>query len=207
MSNRMDSGGQAGPVRRISEPSTDNVFRDSYRPYLPPDQSPDESEQNFLERAAKWFDENGAYAHIQGKRPQTVAFALNDSPAGLAAWIVEKFCEWSDCEGDVYRCFSRDKLLANIALYWMTQSICSSFGLYHETRRTPLRFGADDFVHVPCGISRFPKDIPLPPRKWVERGYNVQSWTEMPKGGHFAAAEQPDLLAADIRAFFRPLRR
>ena len=79
----MDSGGQAGPVRRISEPSTDNIFRDSFRPYLRPDQSPDETAQNFLERAAKWFDENGAFAHIQGTRPQTVDFALNDSPAGL----------------------------------------------------------------------------------------------------------------------------
>jgi pimeloyl-ACP methyl ester carboxylesterase len=184
-----------------------NYIPGSYRPYLPPDQSPTETEQSFMASAARWFDENGAYAHVQGTRPQTLAYALNDSPAGLAAWIVEKFREWSDCEQDVYRCFTRDKLLANITLYWMTQTISSSFGLYHESRKTPLRFGADDFVRVPCGIARFPKEIPLPPREWVERGYNVQSWTEMPNGGHFAAAEQPYLLAADIRAFFRTLRR
>jgi len=184
-----------------------NYIPGSYRPYLPPDQSPTETEQSFIASAARWFDENGAYAHIQGTRPHTPAYALNDSPAGLAAWIVEKFCEWSDCEQDVYRCFTRDKLLANITLYWMTQTISSSFSLYHESRKTPLRFGADDFVRVPCGIARFPKEIPLPPREWVERGYNIQSWTEMPKGGHFAAAEQPYLLAADIRAFFRRLRR
>jgi pimeloyl-ACP methyl ester carboxylesterase len=79
--------------------------------------------------------------------------------------------------------------------------------MYHEGRKAPLRFTSDDFVHVPCAIAHFPKEIVFPPREWVERGYNVQRWTEMPKGGHFAAAEQPDLLAADIHAFFRPLRQ
>jgi len=184
-----------------------NYIPGFYRPYLPLDQSPTETEQNFLTSAAKWFDENGAYAHIQGTRPKTLAYALNDSPVGMAAWIVEKFREWSDCGEDVYRCLTRDKLFANITLYWMTQTISSSFGIYQENRKTPLRFGTDDFGRVPCGIARFPKEILLPPREWVERGYNVQSWTEMPEGGHFAAAEQPYLLAADIRAFFRTLRR
>jgi len=160
-----------------------------------------------LASAANWFDESGAYAHIQGTRPHTPAYALNDSPAGLAAWIVEKFREWSDCEGDIYRRFTRDELLANVTLYWMTQTISSSFGMYHEGRRAPLRFWADDFVSVPCGIAHFPKEILFPPKEWVQRGYNVQHWTEMPRGGHFAAAEQPELLAADIRAFFRPLRQ
>jgi hypothetical protein len=89
----------------------------------------------------------------------------------------------------------------------MTQTIASSFRLYHEVRKAPLRFSADDFVHVPCGIARFPKEILFPPREWVERGYKIQRWTEMPKGGRLAAAEQPDLLAQDRRAFFRPLRR
>jgi pimeloyl-ACP methyl ester carboxylesterase len=157
--------------------------------------------------AAGWFDENGAYAHIQGTRPYTPAYALNDSPAGLAAWIVEKFREWSDCEGDVYRSFTRDELLGNVTLYWMTQTIASSFRMYYEGRKAPLCLAADDFVHVPCGIACLPKEISFPPKEWVERGYNIQRWTDMPKGGHFAAAEQPDLLAADIRAFFRPLRQ
>ena len=184
-----------------------NYVPGSYRPHLPHGKAQAESEKDFLERAASWFDENGAYAHLQRTRPDTPAYALNDSPTGLAAWIVEKFLEWSDCERDVYRSFTRDELLANVTLYWMTQTISSSFLMYHEGRKAPLRFTSDDFVRVPCAIAHFPKEIVFPPREWVERGYNVQRWTEMPKGGHFAAAEQPDLLAADIRAFFRPLRQ
>jgi pimeloyl-ACP methyl ester carboxylesterase len=184
-----------------------NYIPGSYSPYLPPGESPTKSEEDFLAKAAKWFEEMGAYAHIQRTRPNTPAYALNDSPAGLAAWILEKFSEWSDCEGDVYRSFTRDELLANVTLYWMTQTISSSFRMYYETRKTPLRFSANDFVDVPCGIARFPKEILFPPKEWVERGYNIQRWTEMTKGGHFAAAEHPELLAADIRAFFRPLRQ
>jgi pimeloyl-ACP methyl ester carboxylesterase len=183
-----------------------NFIPGSYRPHLPPGTAPTASEESFLSSAAGWFDGNGAYAHMQATRPQTPAYALNDSPAGLAAWIVEKFREWSDCGGDVYRSFTRDELLANITLYWMTQTISSSFRMYHEGRKTPLRFTAGDFVGVPCAMAHFPKEILFPPKEWVERGYNVQRWTEMPKGGHFAAAEQPELLAADIRTFFRSLR-
>ncbi|HEY1805797.1 MAG TPA: epoxide hydrolase [Terracidiphilus sp.] len=183
-----------------------NYIPGSYRPHLPDGVTLLATEERFLAIAASWFDLNGAYAHIQGTRPHTPAYALNDSPAGLAAWIIEKVREWSDCEGDLYRSFTRDELLANVTLYWMTQTISSSFLIYHEGRKAPLRFTSDDFVHVPCAIAHFPKEIVFPPQEWVERGYNVQRWTEMPKGGHFAAAEQPDLLAADIRAFFRPLR-
>jgi pimeloyl-ACP methyl ester carboxylesterase len=183
-----------------------NYIPGSYRPHLPSGATLTPSEERFLVDAAAWFDANGAYAHLQGTRPQTPAYALNDSPAGLAAWIVEKFREWSDCDGDVERCFTKDELLTNITLYWMTQTIASSFRMYHEGRRTPLHFTHDDYVRIPCGIAHFPKEILFPPREWVERGYNVQRWTDMPRGGHFAAAEQPELLAADIRAFIRPLR-
>jgi pimeloyl-ACP methyl ester carboxylesterase len=183
-----------------------NYIPGSYRPHLPHGEAPSESEKDFLARAATWFDQNGAYAHLQATRPNTPAYALNDSPAGLAAWIVEKFRAWSDCEGYLYRTFTRDELLANITLYWMTQTISSSFRMYHETRNAPLHFSAQDFVRAPCAIAHFPKEILFPPREWVERGYNVQRWTQMPRGGHFAAAEQPELLAADLRAFFRPLR-
>jgi len=184
-----------------------NYIPGSYRPYLPPGTTLTQPEEQFLARAASWFDENGAYAHLQATRSNTPAYALNDSPAGLAAWIVEKFHDWSDCEGDVYGSFTRDELLQNITLYWMTETISSSSRLYHEARRAPLRFSADDFVHAPCGIAHFPKEIVFPPREWIERGYNVQHWATMPKGGHFAAMEQPELLAADIREFFRPLRQ
>lgn len=184
-----------------------NYIPGSYRPYLPPGTTPTESEERFLVSAASWFDENGAYAHLQGTRPNTPSYALNDSPAGLAAWIVEKFRDWSDCGGDVYRIFTRDELLRNITLYWMTETLSSSFRLYYEGRKAPLRFSADDFVRVPCGIARFPKEIGFPPKEWVQRGYNVQHWTGLLRGGHFAALEQPEILAADIRDFFRSLRR
>jgi pimeloyl-ACP methyl ester carboxylesterase len=183
-----------------------NYIPGSYRPYLAPGTKPTEREDRFLASAASWFDENGAYAHLQGTRPNTPSYALNDSPAGLAAWIVEKFRDWSDCDGDVYRIFTRDELLRNITLYWLTETISSSFRLYHEGRKAPLRFPADDFVRVPCGIAHFPKEIVFPPKDWVQRGYNVQHWRELSRGGHFAALEQPEILAADIRAFFRSFR-
>jgi pimeloyl-ACP methyl ester carboxylesterase len=180
-----------------------NYIPGSYRPHLEGMAKPSAAEQKFLADAARWYDENGAYAHIQATRPQTAAYGLNDSPAGLAAWILEKFRNWSDCDGDLYASFTRDELLSNVTLYWMTQTIHSSFRLYHENRRAPLHLEKDAFVHVPCAIAHFPKEILFPPREWVERGYNVQRWTEMPRGGHFAAAEQPELLAKDMRAFFR----
>ena len=183
-----------------------NFIPGSYRPHIAADTVLTPAEQEFAARAAQWRDQNGAYAHLQGTRPQTPAYALNDSPAGLAAWILEKFREWSDCGGDLYSRFSRDELLTNVTLYWMTETISSSFRMYYENRRAPLHFAEGDFVHSPCAIACFPKEIAIPPRTWVERGYNVQRWTEMPRGGHFAAAEEPVLLADDIRAFFRNLR-
>lgn len=184
-----------------------NYIPGSYRPYLRDGAEISEDETAFRESAGRWVDEHGAYWHIQATQPLTAAYGLNDSPAGLAAWIVEKFAKWSDCGGDVYRRFTRDELLANVTLYWLTGTIYSSFRLYYEGRRALLHFGPDDFVAVPCGVAAFPKEAPAPPRSWVERGYNVQRWTEMPSGGHFAAMEEPELLAADIRAFCRRFRR
>ena len=183
-----------------------NFIPGSYRPHIAADTALTPAEQQFAVAAAQWYDRNGAYAHLQGTRPQTPAFALNDSPAGLAAWILEKFREWSDCGGDLYRSFSRDELLTNVTLYWMAETISSSFRMYYEGKRAPLHFAQGEFVHPPCAIACFPKEITFAPRKWVERGYNVQRWTKMPRGGHFAAAEEPELLAADIRVFFRTLR-
>ena len=131
---------------------------------------------------------------------------LNDSPAGLAAWIVEKFRAWSDCSGNVERRFTKDELLTNVSIYWFTQTIHSSCRLYFETRQRPLRFDEGERVTVPCGIAHFPREAPFPPREWVERGYAVTHWSAMERGGHFAAMEEPELLAADIRTFFRALR-
>jgi len=184
-----------------------NYIPGSYRPYVTDETELTQEEHSFLAEAARWNDNNGAYAHLQGTRPQTAAFGLNDSPAGLAAWMLEKFREWSDCDGDLYRSFMRDELLTNITLYWMTRTIDSSFRLYYENKRAPLHFEQNAFVQPPCAVARFPREILSPPRRWVERGYNVQRWTDMPRGGHFAAAEEPELLAEDIRTFFRGLRK
>ena len=145
------------------------------------------------------------YQMIQGTRPQTLGFGLNDSPAGLAAWIVEKFRAWSDCGDDVYRSFTRDELLANISVYWFTGTITSSTRLYYEVTQGG-RMSLDDRVEVPTGVARFPKEVMRFPRRWVEDHYNVTHWTEMPRGGHFAALEQPTLLVDDIREFARTLR-
>jgi pimeloyl-ACP methyl ester carboxylesterase len=164
-----------------------------------------EAEQEYLEKGYQWGMEEGAYAALQSTKPQTPAYALNDSPAGLAAWIVEKFRAWSDCEGDVEQSFTKDELLTNLTLYWATETIGSSFRMYYEPSNDwggSSTQGSD----VPTGVAIFPKDIVPAPRVFGERFFNVRRWTEMPRGGHFAAMEEPELLAEDIRAFFQDLR-
>jgi pimeloyl-ACP methyl ester carboxylesterase len=164
------------------------------------------AEEAYLRALAAWQASDGAYAAIQATRPLTLAYALQDSPAGLAAWMVEKFQAWSDCDGDVYRRFSRDDLLATVTLYWVTGTVYSSLRVYEENRAAPLQFAPGERVGAPTAVAVFPREISHPPRAFVERGYNLARWTEMPRGGHFAAWEEPELLAADVRAFFRPLR-
>lgn len=154
----------------------------------------------------RFMEQEAGYQQIQATKPQTLGYGLNDSPAGLAAWIVEKFRTWSDCDGDVERRFSKDELLTNIMIYWVTQSITSSTRLYCETMRAK-RFGpVRKRVTVPTGAAIFPHEIIRPPRKWAEESYNITRWTEMSSGGHFAALEEPALLVEDIRAFYRDLR-
>ncbi|HXH29125.1 MAG TPA: epoxide hydrolase [Candidatus Polarisedimenticolia bacterium] len=185
-----------------------NYIPGSYRPDLGPGTRPlSEAEQAFLRDEEAWRREEGAYGDVQRTRPQTLAIGINDSPAGLLAWIVEKFRAWADCGGDLERRFTKDDLLANVTLYWVTGTFPSSIRLYYESALKPIHFGPGERVPVPCGVARFPLEAPFPPRDWVERCYDVARWTEMPRGGHFAALEEPDLLAEDIRAFFRPLRR
>ncbi len=164
-----------------------------------------EAEQEYLTAGQRWLMQEGAYAMEQSTKPQTLAYGLNDSPAGLAAWIVEKFRAWSDCDGDVEKSFSRDELLTNITIYWATQTIKSSFLTYFEGGGDSSE-DAGSRVEVPTGVAIFPKDIVPAPRDYGERFFNVQRWTEMPRGGHFAAMEEPELLAEDLRAFFRDLR-
>lgn len=183
-----------------------NFIPGNYRPFLPAGMSPTEEEGDALKRAAQWVEHNGAYWHIQRTTPLTAACGLNDSPAGLAGWILEKIRLWADCEGDPLNAFSLDDLLTNVTLYWMTGTIFSSFRMYFENSAASLALGQDEFVNVPCAVARFPKEIFMPARSWIARGYNLQRWTEMPRGGHFAAWEQPELMADDLRAFFGPLR-
>ena len=159
-----------------------------------------------LMEAQQFLKEETGYQRIQGTKPQTLSYALNDSPAGLAAWIVEKFRTWSDCDGDVERRFSKDQLLTNIMLYWAPETANSSCRLYCETMRA-AQFPPTDFrVAVPTGCAIFPRELIRPPRSWVEKLYNVTHWTAMPRGGHFAAMEEPALLVEDVRAFFRSVR-
>ncbi len=164
-----------------------------------------DEEQADLADLQEFIREESAYANEQGTKPQTVGAALNDSPAGLLAWIVEKFRTWSDCDGHPENCYTRDQLITNVMLYWVTQTSASSARLYWEARRSGS-WTATPFVAVPTGVARYPKEILRWPRSWVERQYNVTRWAAMPRGGHFAAMEQPALFAEDVRAFFRTVR-
>ena len=160
----------------------------------------------YLAQLRSWWDSEGGYNHQQGTKPQTLSYGLNDSPVGLAAWIIEKFQTWTDCDGDLERVLTRDELLTNVMIYWATETIHSSTRLYYESREQPLRLSSTNYVKPPVAVALFPREIPMPPRSLAERGYNITRWTTMPRGGHFAAMEQPELLAQDIREFFRPLR-
>ncbi|MBI1736603.1 MAG: alpha/beta fold hydrolase [Candidatus Rokubacteria bacterium] len=163
-------------------------------------------ERAYLAEGKRFMSEEAGYQRIQGTKPQTLAYALTDSPVGLAAWIVEKFRTWSDCGGDVEQRFTKDELLTNVMLYWVTGAIGSSFWPYYAFHHAAWVPSPAERVETPTGIADFPCEILRPPRAWAERAYDLRHWTTMPAGGHFAALEEPDALAADIRAFFRPLR-
>ncbi|HYB41657.1 MAG TPA: epoxide hydrolase [Candidatus Methylomirabilis sp.] len=168
--------------------------------------SPTDEEKVYFEELKQWEREETGYQWIQGTKPQTLAYGLTDSPAALAAWIVEKFRTWSDCGGDVERRFTKDVLLTNIMLYWVTGAINSSFWPYYARRHSPWPLPDNQRIEVPTAYASFPREILHPPRAWAERAYNIRRWTKMHAGGHFAALEEPGALAADIRAFFRDYR-
>ncbi len=163
-----------------------------------------EAEQRYMGDLEQWSFQEGGYVMIQGSRPQTLGYGLNDSPVGLAAWILEKFRAWSDCDGDVEKRFTKDELLTNITIYWVTQTINSSIRGYYEGMHDWSQPDSSR-LEVPVGMALFPKDNP-PPREMAERFFDIEQWTEMPRGGHFAAMEEPDLLVGDVRKFFRGLR-
>jgi pimeloyl-ACP methyl ester carboxylesterase len=168
------------------------------------------AERTYLERNEAFWQEEGGYKAIQSTKPQTLGYGLNDSPAGLAAWILEKWRSWADSHGDLDERFSRDFLLTTVTLYWVTQTITSSMRDYFDNDNSRFRvtLGPQSFVNVPTSIAVFASqfvDEGAPPREWAERLYNVVRWTSMPSGGHFAPAEEPELLARDIAAFFADL--
>jgi microsomal epoxide hydrolase len=169
--------------------------------------NPNEEEKRYLGDLAHWIREETGYQWIQGTRPQTLAFGLSDSPIGLAAWIVEKFRAWSDCGGHVESAIGRDRMLADIALYWFTGAIGSSFWPYYARLHGAAILPAGETISVPTGYAQFPREILRPPRSATARVFtDIRRWSVMPKGGHFAALEQPALLADEVAAFFRELR-
>jgi len=178
-----------------------NYIPGSYFPFLAAGESLTAEEDQSKKKVDEWYEREGAYAHQHRTRPLTLAYGLNDSPVGLCAWIVEKFYGWSDCNGSIETVFTKDELLANVSLYWFTETIHSSIRLYNENSKVPLHFSENDFIKIPVGIARFYKEEPFPAKRFIERGYNIQRWTDIPKGGHFAAMEQPSLLAGDIIKF------
>jgi pimeloyl-ACP methyl ester carboxylesterase len=180
-------------------------------PYMGPGARPlSAAERAYRERNEEFWQAEYGYKAIQSTKPQTLGYGLNDSPAGLAAWILEKWRSWADSRGHLDERFSRDFLLTTVTLYWVTQTITSSMRDYfdNDNRRYRVTLGPQELVNVPTGVAVFARnfvDEGTPPREWAERLYNVCRWTPMPSGGHFAAVEEPGLLARDIAAFFAGL--
>ena len=179
----------------------------SLRRDTPFPEKPTDDEKRYFEERAHWMKEEVGYTWIQGTKPQTLAYALTDSPVGLASWIVEKFHTWSDHKGDLDGYIGKDAMLTNIMLYWVTGAIGSSFWPYYARMHGGWPIPDGVVIKVPMGYAEFPKEILRPPRSLAEKMYgNIRRWTKMPEGGHFAALEQPELLAHEVREFFRPLR-
>ncbi len=160
-------------------------------------------ELNYKKISSEWISNEGGYMSIQSTKPQTIAYGLSDSPVGLAAWIIEKFLSWSDCNGDFNKIFTKDELLTNIMIYWVTNTIGSSANAYYENTHSLPPMG---HIDVPTGMALFPADVLLPPKEWAMRNLNITRWTTMPKGGHFTAMEDPEHFAEEIRTFFRTYR-
>lgn len=184
-----------------------NYLSTRFRPGVSPADAPvTEEEQDYLDRVARWAEAEGAYISIQATKPLTLAYGLSDSPVGLAAWLLEKFRAWSDCKDNPEEAIPLDQLLTNVMIYWVTNTAQSAARFYSGSREQPFHLPPGVKIEPPCGVALFPRELPMPPRSWAERAFNVQRWTHLPRGGHFAALEQPELLAEEVRAFFRPLR-
>lgn len=183
----------------LASPPEDNSARDAVTP----------SEAALRESRGSYMRNEFAYQQIQGTKPQSLGYALNDSPAGLAAWILEKFHGWSDIPqdetGDVWSAFSKDEILTNISVYWFTQCITSSMRIYYENRTTP-QIKPTGFINVPTGVALFPAEIYITPRAWAEAAYDIRHWSQLEQGGHFAALEQTEVYRQELNTFFRLLR-
>lgn len=181
--------------------------------YVPGNYIPDidegtltQKEKEYIKSEDEWYFKEGGYSLQQKTKPITLAYGLNDSPIGLCAWIVEKMLSWADYKEDIENLFSKDELLSNVTLYWLTETIHSSIRLYGENSKYPMKLGKTDFIRSPIGIAKFKYEEPFPPRQFIERGFkNIQHWTEFPYGGHFAAMEKPHELANDIKMFFKKI--
>ncbi len=179
-----------------------NYIPGNYVPKMEESEEFTKEENEYLDLEEAWYAKEGGYSLQQNTKPLTLAYGLNDSPVGLAAWIVEKMHGWADCNGYIGNVFTKDELLSNVTLYWITETIHSSIRLYNENNKVPLILGKETFINTPTGIAHFKYEEPFPPRSFIERGYNVKHWTDFPSGGHFPAIEKPDLLAEDIISFF-----
>lgn len=178
-------------------------------PYLGPGAPPlSEAERAYVEYQQQWNREEGGYDHMQSTRPQTLAYGLNDSPAGLAAWIIEKWYAWTDPPGgDLEQHFTKDQLLANVMIYWVTDTINSANRLYYERDHSPRQRMPEDRIKVPTGVALTTQQIERAPREYVQRLYvDIRRWVDLERGGHFILLEEPQLVAEAIRAFFKPLR-
>jgi pimeloyl-ACP methyl ester carboxylesterase len=184
-----------------------NFISGGYQPPLTEADRPlSPAESEWLAARTRWTDREGGYSHIQATKPQTLAYSLIDSPAGLAAWLLEKFFAWSDGNDELTHRFNLDDLLTNVSVYWFSGNVAATLRIYEENARQPLRFGSGERIIPPLSYACFPKEIINPPREWVERVFNIVRWTEMPIGGHFAALEQPWALASDIHEAFSTFR-
>jgi len=172
----------------------------------PDDYTPGEAE--WQRQAPPQARGTSAHMAVHIEDPQTLSWAMNDSPAGLAAWLIERRRNWSDCGGDVERRFTKDELLTGVSLYWLTGTFHSSVRFYAESFREPwpLVHDRQPPVTVPTAVAVFPRELLRVPRRFMERQVNLARWTVMPRGGHFAPSEEPELMVEDIRAFFRELR-
>jgi len=179
-----------------------NYIPGIYHPEIAEHEELSPAEKEYIKAEDDWYMREGGYSLQQRTRPLTLSYSLNDSPVGLCAWIVEKMYSWADSGGNIEKVFTRDELLSNVTLYWVTETIHSSVRLYNENSKIRLKLGSSNKIKVPAGIARFRYEEPFPPRQYVERGFTISRWSEIPVGGHFPAIEQPKLLADDITEFF-----